>query len=984
MTINDNKLGDSFELSMRLADALAGAMTPGRLRAALGLWSRLLKADRICLLSVEVAEAVPVLTHVHGSLTLGRWQTAVSLPSFAGDIGQINDLRLSRRLFGEATTDELTLLKLGCRSDQRSILVLSLSESSPMDLLRDAGELLDAAVRRCLFDQSLRSHCRELGHVLNFSDSVYASWHEEEGWSYHNVNSFLALGYARDKLDISALGPHNPMHVEDWEQAKHFFIRARKEGLDYEHEYRSRGENGEEHWFRAVVSVTERNQRGGARQLVSLSQDITELRRAAEEALEQAELEQWLVAQTNAIFSYNDLDSVSQALTEVGRYLGVDRCTVRVVDPETQMCNLLAEWQQAGLEPMSRLAPDMISLPGAGWIGELVAHGEAYIVSDAAVEKPSEQLLNFYRRLDLRACLVEPMIFDSNLVGYLSLIHTEPRIWSNRERRVAKDIANALLMTIMRVRLLDELRTSDQRYQLAMEHSTYGLWDRDVRKGTIYYSPHFYEQLGFPREDRPIALIRILDYIHPEDHHKLFELRGVHKHSDIIDLELRHIKQNGSIIWMLSRGKVIERDDAGRPMRVIGMNLDITEHKTIQMELAAARRIAEEANRNKSEFLERMSHEIRTPMNAIMGMTYLALATPLDQGQRSHLHDMDAAAKSLLHIIDDILDFSKIESGELNIVNETFNLWEEVERLTKLHRVRAQEGHNELSFHLEDDVPVTVHGDKYRLGQVLTNLLGNAVKFTNRGHIQLKVRLADIDERLNAVRLLFAVSDTGIGFDDEQIATLFEPFVQAEGSTSRRFGGTGLGLSISKHLVEMMGGSIHCQSSPGAGTTFEFSVVFKPSRHLPPAQPSRRFPAPVARTAAVSRRVLLVEDNPVNQRVASGILAKLMIETVTVGNGAEALEHLALADASDFDAILMDIEMPVLDGLEAARLIRRHPRFNNLPIIAMTAHAMVGDRERCLSAGMNEHIPKPINPELLLRVLNQFWQPDSSMESSES
>lgn len=979
MTISENKLGTFNDLFMRLADVLAGSMTPGRLRAALGLWARLLKADRICLLNLEAAGAVPVLSQIHGNFKLGR-QPSVSLPSFSGRATLINDLRLSRRLFGEPTPDELTLIKLELPSGERSMLIISLREPAPMDLLRDAGELLDAAVRRCLYDQALHARCRELGHVLNFSDSVYTSWARNDGWSYHNVNSFLALGYAKEDINISSPGPSNPMHPEDWEQARYLFGRAVHEGLGYEHEYRSAGRNGEERWFRAVVTVTDRIEHGGARQLVSLSRDITELRRAAEDAVEQAELEQWLVAQTNAVFSYSDLDAFSEVLAEVGRYLGVDRCTIRVVDPETGIPNLLAEWQEPGQAPISQRFPEMFSLSDSDWIDALIAHGRAYVVNDVNVDSANKRLRNYFRRLNLQACIVEPMIFDNSLVAYLSLIQTEPRVWGRKEQRVAKDIANAILMTIMRLRLMDELRASDQRYQLAMEHSTYGLWDRDVKKGTLYYSPHFYEQLGFPRKDKPIPLARMLDYIHPDDHHKLFELSELHTHSDIIDLELRHIKRDGTVIWMLSRGKVIERDDAGDPLRIIGMNLDITEHKTIQLELAAARQIAEEANRNKSEFLERMSHEIRTPMNAIMGLTYLVLDTALDGVQRNYLHDVDAAAKSLLHIIDDILDFSKIEAGELKIVNESFNLWEEVERLTKLHRVRAQEADNELSFHLDDDVPRLIHGDKYRLGQVLTNLLGNAVKFTSKGRIDLKVRVADFDRRLNTVRLLFTVSDSGIGFDPEQVATLFEPFVQAEGSTSRKFGGTGLGLSISKHLVEMMGGSIHCRSRLGAGTTFEFSVVFKRSLQMTSAP--TQLPPPLGRAAGVTRRVLLVEDNPVNQRVASGILGKLMIETVTAVNGAEALERLAAADAAEFDAVLMDIEMPVLDGLAATRLIRKDPRFRNLPIIAMTAHAMVGDRERCLAAGMNEHIPKPVNPDALFRALNQFWNP-ASLEPAE-
>lgn len=977
MTIsNEQRAAD--ELFLRLADVLTGAMTPGRLRAAVRLWLKLLRADRLCLLSYETGGATPLLTvagdYFHLEQSEERWPP-VPLPSLNSNSSHISDRRLSQRLFGTASDDELTLIRLGGDEEPSSILVLGTLASTPPRLLQDAGELLDAAVRRCLYDQFLRARCRELSHVLNFSDSVYVSWDREEGWSYHNINTFLEMGYEKDKIDISRPDQNNPMHAEDWDEARRLFTRALTEGRNYEHDYRAVGKDGQQRWFRAAATVIKTDDDGSACQMVSLSQDVTHLRQAAQEAVEQAELEQWLVAQTNAIFSYTDLDSLSKTLAELGRYLGVDRCAVRVVDPETESCNLLAHWERPGLDVLSQLLPEISSLPGLGWIGHLVADGKPYVINDVAAQVSDERLSGYYRQLDLEACLIEPLMHDNQLIGYLNLFHATPRNWSKTERRVAREIANAILMTIMRIRLLDELRASDERFQLAMEHSTFGLWDREVSSGTMYYSPHFYEQLGYPRQDKPIPLIRMLDYIHPDDHHKLYELAEFHKHNDEIDLELRHVKRDGSIIWMMSRGKVAERDEKGKPARVIGMNLDITEHKTIQMELAAARQVAEEANRNKSEFLERMSHEIRTPMNAIMGMTYLLLDTPLQPEQRSYITDMDAATKSLLHIIDDILDFSKIEAGELSIVNEDFDLWEEVERLTKLHHLRAREGGNELTFHLEPDVPQFVRGDKYRLGQVLTNLLGNAVKFTSNGRIDLRVRVADNDPRLKTVRLIFAVSDTGIGFKPDQLARVFEPFEQADDSTSRKFGGTGLGLSISKHLVEMMGGSIHCHSSPGEGATFEFSVVLKPSA---PAQTKQRPQQPEAPQPAAKesrRTVLLVEDNPVNQRVASGILNKLMIDSVAVDNGALALQRLAESHPGEFDAILMDIEMPVLDGLTATRLIRQNPLFHSIPIIAMTAHAMVGDRERCLAAGMNEHIAKPVNPERLLNILNQFWEP---------
>src|SRR5690606_34469264 len=257
-----------------------------------------------------------------------------------------------------------------------------------------------------------------------------------------------------------------------------------------------------------------------------------------------------------------------------------------------------------------------------------------------------------------------------------------------------------------------------------------------------------------------IPLSDMVNYIHRQD---LVLVAQPPASDNFIDLELRHIRSDGSWVWILARGKILERDSRGRPRRVIGVNLDISEQKAAQAGLRQARELAEEANRAKSEFLERMSHEIRTPMNAIVGMSYLALQSDLDAQQRNYLQDIDGATASLLHIIDDILDFSKIEAGQLAIVPKRFDLRGELLRLVKMFSPRAQQAGNTLTLEMAAQVPAFVVGDKNRLGQILSNLLGNAVKFTSKGKIHLQVRCIDTGERINSVTLAFAVRDTGIG-----------------------------------------------------------------------------------------------------------------------------------------------------------------------------------------------------------------------------
>lgn len=397
----------------------------------------------------------------------------------------------------------------------------------------------------------------------------------------------------------------------------------------------------------------------------------------------------------------------------------------------------------------------------------------------------------------------------------------------------------------------------------------------------------------------------------------------------------------------------------------IAWAVDVTELKNIEKELMAARDAAEAATHAKSEFLTNMSHEIRTPMNAILGMNHLVLQTELSPKQQDYLKKIDISAKSLLRILNDILDFSKIDAGQLDIEYTDFRLDTLLNDCLDLIGIKAREKALKLHLRIENNVPLWVQGDAVRLGQVVQNLLNNAVKFTEKGSVTITVGLRESTPR--EYMLQFSIRDTGVGMSEEQTAIIFQSFTQGDASTTRRYGGTGLGLAISKKLVELMHGHIQATSTPGQGTTFLFTVRLKRPQHMEPQNSNHTASLPSFK----GLHLLLVEDNAINQEVALAILQAVDIDVDVADNGQKAIEHV---HNNHYDIVLMDIQMPVMDGITATRLLRENLQFQDLPIIAMTAHAMTSDKEKALDAGMNDYVTKPIDPEILYNTLRR-WLP---------
>jgi PAS domain S-box-containing protein len=511
-----------------------------------------------------------------------------------------------------------------------------------------------------------------------------------------------------------------------------------------------------------------------------------------------------------------------------------------------------------------------------------------------------------------------------------------------------------------RNRAEEKVRESEQLFRSIFENAQIGINVFRIDRQELNPNRAMQEMLGYTEKE--LGRLETWDEItHPDE-----SASDAKRYADLVlgkrekdEWEQRLVHRDGRIVVTNVRFSLL-RDTAGKPQYVAALQEDITERKRLEAELVTAKDVAEAATKAKSQFLANMSHEVRTPMNAILGMTHLALKTDLSRKQADYLTKVKSAAHALLGIINDILDFSKIEAGKLDMEETGFQLEDVLDNLSSIVSQKAQDKNLEFLIAAHHDIPRSLVGDPLRLGQILINLVNNAVKFTERGEVLLTVALEE--QLTDRVKVRFSIRDSGIGMTTEQSAKLFQAFAQADTSTTRKYGGTGLGLSISKRLVEMMEGAIWAESEPGVGSTFHFTAWFGIGSEV---KRKRLIPD------LVGIRALVVDDNAQAREILTDALRVFALRAESVSSGKDAVREIASADSQDpYRLVLMDWRMPQMDGLEASRIIKRNDHLQHIPkIVLVTAFGREDVRTQAEESGIDGYLLKPVNSSLLYDTL---------------
>ncbi|UPT70230.1 MAG: ATP-binding protein [Flavobacterium sp. JAD_PAG50586_2] len=595
-----------------------------------------------------------------------------------------------------------------------------------------------------------------------------------------------------------------------------------------------------------------------------------------------------------------------------------------------------------------------------------------YVAKVRKIKDPTTKA--FLENLGTKSILFLPITIKNKMSGFLVFDDTSfEREWTVDEITILQSLANNISSAFERNINEAIIKESEEKFRLLASNipGTVHLSKYDEKWSKIYLNDEIEKLTGYSKEDFLLNKIFYIDLVHPDDL-KIVKTKAddLFKDKQKIHLVYRIINKNGHYVWVEEFGEPIFKEDTIE--YIVGIFIDITQRMEAE-EAIKAKNYAEAANRAKSEFLANMSHEIRTPLNGIIGFTELLMNSNLEDIQKKYMDTINQSANSLMEVINNILDFSKIESGKLELNIEKVDLAEITNQVVDLIKYEADHKNLTINLNIDSNVPKYIEVDYIRLKQVLVNLLSNAVKFTEVGTINLAISLFQVIDD-SKIQLKFLVTDTGIGIKKKNQLRIFEAFSQADNSTTKKFGGTGLGLSISNQLLSLMNSQLELGSEFGKGSEFSFVLEVTYSDHHA-IDKSKEDVVKISDSDRIvtndQKTIFIVEDNKINMLLARTLVMQIVpnAKIFELQNGKDALEK---TKEQLPDLILMDIQMPIMNGYDSTLEIRKIPKAEKIPIIALTAGTIVGEKEKCIEHGMNDYIPKPIDKELLIKIMSQW------------